>query len=347
MTRTSEALAAVVRPARPSDVDALVSLSKLTGGGMTNLPNDRDAIAEKIDWSCRSLDRHGAPERGEMYLLVLEDRDSGQVVGTGSILARLGTPWPFYSYRVVGLTHSSRELGRSISTPMLQLNNDFDGCSEVGGLFLHPAARASGMGRLMARSRYMFIAQHRERFADTLVAELRGHTVEGISPFWEAVGRHFFGSDFLEADHHNALHGNQFIIDLMPRHPIYIPLLPVAAQHVIGRPHASSAPAKRLLEKEGFRDDGYVDIFDAGPTLSVPTDHVRTICDSGTAGRAPRGAALPRPAALLMAAGLGTAFRSWVGPAAVSGDGLVLHESDPGNDDATGLDSLAVRHVAF
>jgi arginine N-succinyltransferase len=155
--------------------------------------------------------------------------------------------------------------------------NDFDGASEVGGLFLHPQARSGGFGALLARSRYMFIARHRERFSDRVVAELRGWTEHGISPFWEAVGKPFFGSDFYEADRHNALHGNQFIADLMPRYPIYATMLPRSACEAIGRPHEGSVPAKKMLESEGFAFDSYVDIFDAGPTLSVSTDQIRTI----------------------------------------------------------------------
>jgi arginine N-succinyltransferase len=36
----------------------------------------------------------------------------------------------------------------------------------------------------------------------------------------------------------------------------------------------------KMLEREGFESDGYVDIFDGGPTMSVDTDDVRTIRES-------------------------------------------------------------------
>ena len=57
---------------------------------------------------------------------------------------------------------------------MLSLVTDLEGSSEVGGLFLHPNERAGGLGLLLARSRYLFIAMHRARFADRILAELRG-----------------------------------------------------------------------------------------------------------------------------------------------------------------------------
>jgi arginine N-succinyltransferase len=70
---------------------------------------------------------------------------------------------------------------------VLHLVNDFDGASEIAGLFLHPDARTGGMGAMLARSRYLFIAQHRERFGDQVVAELRGWMEGDTSPFWDAV----------------------------------------------------------------------------------------------------------------------------------------------------------------
>jgi arginine N-succinyltransferase len=266
-----------VRMARASDLESFFALAELTGGGMTNLPHDRDWLADKIGWSERSLAAPVTTPDDEFYMLALEDQDSGRVIGTASLYSRLGAHWPFYSYKISRVTHVSHDLERSFSTQVLHLVNDFDGASEVGGLFLHPQARSGGLGALLARSRYMFIARHRDRFSDRVVAELRGWAQDGTSPFWEAVGKSFFGADFYEADRHNALHGNQFIADLMPRYPIYATMLPMAAREAIGRPHEGSIPAKKMLESEGFVFDGYVDIFDAGPTMSAPTDQIRTV----------------------------------------------------------------------
>ena len=35
-----------------------------------------------------------------------------------------------------------------------------------------------------------------------------------------------------------------------------------------------------LLESEGFRPNGLVDIFDAGPTVTCQRDHIRTVRDA-------------------------------------------------------------------
>jgi arginine N-succinyltransferase len=72
----------------------------------------------------------------------------------------------------------------------------------------------------------------------------------------------------------------KFIADLMPTYPIYVPLLPESAQKVIGQVHDGSKPAMKNLEAEGFRFNGMVDIFDAGPCVSCDRDQIRTVRDS-------------------------------------------------------------------
>ncbi len=164
---------------------------------------------------------------------------------------------------------------------MLTLCTDFEGCSEVGGLFLHPNERAGGLGVLLARSRYLFIKLHRERFAGKVLAELRGVIDEkGGSPFWDAIAGRFFGMTFQEADTFNGAHGTRFIADLMPKTPIYTAMLPENARAVMGVPHPSGRAAMKMLEDEGFACQGYVDIFDGGPTMSAETDRIRTIRES-------------------------------------------------------------------
>jgi arginine N-succinyltransferase len=186
--------------------------------------------------------------------------------------------WPFYSYKIATLSLHSRELQRTFRTRVLHLVNDFDGASEVGGLFLDPDCRTGGLGRLLARARYLFIAHHRARFADRVLAELRGVILpDGSSPFWDGLAGRFFGMGFVEADRFNSLHGNQFIADLMPKFPVYEALLPESAAAVIGEVHPDGVPARRMLEAEGFRFNAYVDIFDGGPTLDVETDRIRTV----------------------------------------------------------------------
>jgi arginine N-succinyltransferase len=278
MTQVQDAGLWRVRPARRDDLDAVLALARLTGGGFTNLPPDAEALSRRLDWSARSFARSQEAPENELYLLLLEEVATGRIGGTGMIFSRVGAEWPFYSYKLCTLTQTSRELGRTFRTQFLSLTSDFDGASEVGGLFLHPDLRSGGLGRLLARARYLFIAQHRARFGSQVIAELRGQLDDdGNSPFWDALGRAFFGLSFPEADRFNAIHGNQFIADLMPRHPIYTALLPEAARAAIGQPHAKGRAALAMLEAEGFVYDNYVDIFDGGPTVCARTDDLKTV----------------------------------------------------------------------
>jgi len=200
------------------------------------------------------------------------------VRGTCQIFGKVGQTWPFYSYRIGALTQHSMELERTFRADILNLSTDLEGSTEVGGLFLHPGERAGGHGLLIARSRYLFIRNHRQRFADRTIAELRGVIDEaGGSPFWDGVAGRFFGMSFQEADEFNAKFGNQFIADLMPKHPVYIAMLQESAKAVIGVPHPSGRAAMRMLENEGFGWENYVDIFDGGPTMTARTDQIRSI----------------------------------------------------------------------
>ena len=298
------ALATVVRTARTSDLGSLLALAEAGGSGLTNLPPDEPVLAAKLEASVAALHDAGVRERGAAILLMTER--GGEVVGTACIFARVGADWPFYSYRLTRQAAVSRALGRTKAQTLLNLVNDFDGETEVGGLFIAPAHRGGGTGRLTARARYLFVARHRDWFRRRVIAELRGFQDDtGRSPVWEALGRHFYDMDFAEADRTNAITGNQFIADLGPRYPIYRSLLPAAAQAALGRPHDDGRGAYEMLIEEGFRADDYVDIFDGGPTMVAEIDGVRTVRDARTlvfAGDADGDA----PA--LVAAGAGASF---------------------------------------
>lgn len=270
-----------IRAATAKDAQPLYEMAKLTGGGFTNLPPDRKAIARKLERSAKAYGRTDDGVLDELFVIVLENAETGEVRGTAQMFTCVGQTWPFYSYRLTSLTQHSEELGRTFKAEMLSLVTDLEGSSEVGGLFLHPTERAGGLGLLLARSRYLFIAMHRARFADRILAELRGIIDErGGSPFWDGVAGRFFGMNFQEADYFNAINGNQFIADLMPKHPVYVAMLSESARSVIGLPHPSGRAAMRMLEEEGFHYENYIDIFDGGPTMTARTDRVRTVADA-------------------------------------------------------------------
>jgi arginine N-succinyltransferase len=267
-----------LRAARASDIGSLYEMAKLTGGGFTNLPADKRNLKAKLARAETSLARADDTLDDDLIVLMLENITDPHIRGTCQIYSKIGQSAPFYSYRIGTLTQTSSELNRTFRAEMLTLSTDFEGASEVGGLFLHPNERAGGLGMLLARSRYLYIRAHRPRFAERIFAELRGVFDEGGgSPFWDGLAGKFFGMTFPEADAFNAVNGFQFIADLMPKHPIYTALLPESARAVMGLPHPSGRAAMRMLENEGFVHDHYIDIFDGGPTMHTRTDHVKTV----------------------------------------------------------------------
>lgn len=267
-----------IRAAGPDDAHALYDLAKLTGGGFTNLPADRKTLEDKLARSEAGFERQGENPGDDLYVFVLENYETKAIRGTCQIFGDVGADRPFYSYRLSTLTQKSEELGRIFRNQTLSLTTDLEGSSEVGGLFLHPHERAGGLGMLLARSRYLFIKQHRPRFGARVLAELRGVMDQaGNSPFWDALAGRFFGMSFPEADEFNAVHGTQFIADLMPKTPIYVAMLPDSARSVMGQPHPTGRAALKMLENEGFVWDCFIDIFDGGPTVTAPTDQIKTV----------------------------------------------------------------------
>lgn len=271
----------IVRPIESADIAALERLVMAGGVGLTNLPRDPGVLRERISESARAFAAEVSAPGEQRYLFVLEDTEAGAVAGTCGIVAAVGLSEAFYSYRVGVVVHASRELGVYNQMPTLYLSNDHTGCTELIGLLLAPHYRRGDNGRLLSKARLLFLAEHADRFAEKVFAEMRGVSDEsGRSPFWEALGRHFFTMDFPRADYLSGVLSKAFIAELMPKYPLYVPLLSEEAQRVIGQPHEMTRAAMRMLEEEGFRHEGYVDIFDAGPTLESRLKDIRAVRES-------------------------------------------------------------------
>jgi arginine N-succinyltransferase len=165
-------------------------------------------------------------------------------------------------------------------------------------------------------------------FERKIVAEIRGTTDgHGNSPFWDAVGRLFFGVPFPVADA-LSFREKRVIADLMPDHPLYVDMLPAAARKAIGVEHRDAGGARKMLVAENFAYHGRVDIFDAGPAMECDFEQIRTIRGShvvevAAVGRVPD-RAVPR-----LVCNDRLAFRATVGRV-VERDGNVLLEERTG-----------------
>ncbi len=270
----------VVRAIKETDLDALLDMASKVGAGMTTLKPDRERLAARIEVACASFSEKIPPHQRD-YLFVMEDSSNGRVAGVCAIKAAVGLDEPFYNYRLGTQVHSSRELNVFTRMETLYLSNDLTGSSELCSLYLNPEYRSGFNGKLLSKSRLMFLAQFPHLFNEKVIAEMRGFLLpDGTSPFYEGLGRHFFKLDFNYVDELTSIGKKSFIAELMPRQPLYVAYLPQAAQDVVGQVHTSTVPARRMLEQEGLYYEGYVDIFDAGPVLQARLRELRCLRES-------------------------------------------------------------------
>ena len=267
----------LIRPINESDLNSLYDLAKSAGIGVTTLPVNRDLLAQRIQESVNSFEKKISPQDA-YYFFALEDTDNDKIVGVSGVKARVGLDEVWYNYRVSNTVNASKELGLHVQTPTLYLSNDMTNYTEICTLFLHPEYRKNFNGQLLSKSRFLFLAEFRDKFSEKVFAEMRGYAdEEGNSPFWEDLGRKFFNIQFKEADYLTGVGNKSFIAELMPKYPIYVPFFSKQAQEAIGQVHPQTKPAIAMLEREGFRYNNMIDIFDAGPLVEAPLVAIRAV----------------------------------------------------------------------
>ena len=163
-------------------------------------------------------------------MFVLEDTDSGKIRGTCQVFGQVGVAQPFYSYRFSTMTQTSPELGKTFRNEMLSLTTDLEGSSEVGGLFLHPEPAPAAGACCWRAAAICSSSCTAQRFGDAHLgrAARRDRRNRPGRRSGTRSPASFFGMTFPEADEFNAVHGTQFIADLMPRTPIYCRCCPKA-----------------------------------------------------------------------------------------------------------------------
>ncbi|KJZ34515.1 arginine N-succinyltransferase [Pseudomonas fluorescens] len=273
----------VLRPVELTDLPQLQQLAHESLIGVTSLPDDTECLREKILDSCASFEKDVEGHGPENYFFVLEDLTRERLVGCSEILATAGFSEPFYSLRNRHFTSASRELNIEHGVPALSLCHDLSGHTLLRGFHIDAALVRTRFSELLSRARLLFIAAHPQRFSEAVITEIVGFSSdEGHSPFWDAVGKHFFDLPYAEAERLCGLESRTFLAELMPQYPIYVPMLPKAAQDCIGRIHPDGQEAFDILEREGFETNSYIDLFDGGPTLYARTPCIRSIAQSQT-----------------------------------------------------------------
>ncbi|RJS91849.1 arginine N-succinyltransferase [Salinisphaera sp. Q1T1-3] len=332
----------LIRPIEETDLEALHTIAIETGAGFTSLPDNRDFLAEHIAETRRAFDKTeddaSLASAPDLYFFVLEDDAvdgpvADRIAGCCAIEARVGLDAPFYNYRVGRMAQSSAQLGLNRVIDTLFLSSDHTGDAEVCSLYLRPDWRTRGArnGTLLSRMRWLFMAAYRHRFPDRVLAEMRGRFDDAdVNPFWTALGQHFFPIDFGDADRLTGLGQKSFIGELMPRYPICTAMLPADARETIGAVHEQTKPALAMLRAQGLRFEGYIDIFDAGPTVEAYLDDVKAVRESTEVEAIIDDSAAKPGTPLTLAATTDRCadFRAaWVGRAP-DGDRLVVHPEE-------------------
>lgn len=267
-----------IRGATHDDEDALARLAQLLN--TVNLPDDRSHIRELLDLTERSFRGHVEDPWDRRYTFILHDTEASTAAGTSMILARLGSrDAPYIYFNVFSEEKYSQSLDRHFHHTVMQIAYSYDGPSEIGGLIVHPDYRRSPerLGLLISYVRFLYIAMHRDRFRDQLLAELLPPLeADGKSPLWEALGRRFTNMTYAEADLLSSK-DKDFIKDLFPHGSIYATLLSDEAQRSIGEVGAQTKGVEKMLHRIGFRYNNRVDPFDGGPHFVAETDDITLV----------------------------------------------------------------------
>ncbi|WP_024870656.1 arginine N-succinyltransferase [Tolumonas lignilytica] len=260
----------IMRPAAMADLAQIERLAEASGPMVCTLPAHRRNLLDKVEQSLSALQSDVMMPAEESYFFVLEETATGQLLGTSAIVAQAGYLDPFYAYRNDVIVHSSRALKVHNRVHALTLTHALSDHSQLCSFFITPALRNTHLPQLLSLGRLLFIAQHPERFSQALLAVLPGIADKaGHSPFWEHVGRKFFGIDYNQVEYYNGTRNKTFIAELMPHHPLYVSLLNEEAQAVMGLVHPDAELQFEILSGDGFEADNFVEIFDAGPIVTA------------------------------------------------------------------------------
>lgn len=290
----SELQELLIRPITEADLDFICTVAAKAGYGFTSLPNDRNFHASRVKRAVQSFAaamEHKAkqiqanesssqtPFQG-LYLFIMETVTK-QFAGICGIKAGVGIAAPFYNFRIDTFTQASLQLNKTITHKTLTVVDEFKGAAELISLYVNNEFRGKRRAEFLSRARLMFIAEFNGLFSTDIISEIRGVSDNnGMSPFWHGIGKNFFAMDFAEADYLTGTTNKQFITELMPKHPIYVDLLPTEVIEVMGKTHVHSAPAKHILVNEGLEYSKYIDVFDGGPLLAGEKEKIRTIAQS-------------------------------------------------------------------
>lgn len=304
-----------IHPVASRDVDDLLDMVQRSSGGLSSLQPRREFLLDYIKTSEASFSGKKDLDTPHKYLLGMYHEE--RLIGCAAVKTQIGVESPFINFDLIGdgldqyLVASSR----------------FKGATEVGSLFLHPDYRAFGLGKYLAKVRYLLMAAEPWRFGETIIAELRGICGVQGSPLYDYLFKDKLEKTFLEADTEYYDRNPDALGDIVPIGRVDISRFPLDVRASMAQPHPSGAAALRMLQKEGFIFSGTIDLFDAGPIVHAYRDTIRTIMGRKSGIAAPVDS-VSGGAPHLVATGKVADFRAVLCPAKSSRGNLLLPDQD-------------------
>ena len=269
-----------IRQSYREDVDQVFAVAEHLD--TVNLPAERHAIEGLLDRSARSFEGElqGADRE---FVFVLEDLAKERIIGTSMIYAQHGTKRaPHIFFRVESDERYSVTLDRYFVHQTLRIGYNYNGPTEIGGLILLPEYRRNtdALGKSLSYVRFLFMRMHRALFRDHVLSELLPPLeTDGTSKLWEALGRHFTGLTYMEADRLSK-DNKEFIHALFPDDPIHTELLPADVRAIIGQVGEETKGVEKMLRRIGFEYAEQIDPFDGGPHFVAATDQISVVRDA-------------------------------------------------------------------
>ncbi len=263
----------LIRPVKQSDADNLLELVQGSSGGLSSLQPRLDYLKDYIARAETSFSGAMPLDYPHKYLMGMFEAETDRLVGCAAVKTCVGVDAPFINFDLKG----------DAPDQYLEASSRFNGATEVGSLFLHSDYRTGGLGRYLAKVRYLLMASEPWRFGDTVIAELRGICGAEGSPLYDYLFKDRLEKSFLEADKEYFDRNPDALGGIVPIGRIQTAGLPLYVRASIAQPHESGRAAMRLLQREGFIFSGTIDLFDAGPILSAYRDTIRTIMNSRSA----------------------------------------------------------------
>lgn len=184
----------------------------------------------------------------------------------------LPRPW----YHVGTVVHAAPPLNLFHRLHTLQLGHDHTGAAELADPAWDPqASLAEQAGALAAllRAALQRLAAQRARAGAQLIVELPGlRDAQGRSPFWQGLGRHFYGDDPQAAARRFGPAWRSHVAALLPRQAVYTSFLPADAQAALAQVDPAARMLLDLLWQEGLRYSHHVTVDDGGPVFAASLD---------------------------------------------------------------------------